>query len=174
MRAFTLIELMIVVALVAVLLVIAIPSFKALTQRNRVAGEINSFVSDLQFARSEAIKRGQPVSLCASADGATCLGTNSWNQGWIVFNDVNGSGTMNNALDVRLRVRAGWTSGDTFGANPTLSALTYSREGFAAIPGGAVTMPLRTSPVNSSATRCVAINRVGHHTVQSPGTGSCT
>ena len=171
---FTLIELMIVVTLVGILLVIAIPSFRELIQRNRVAGEINSFVSDLQFARSEAIKRGQPVSLCASADGSTCLGTNTWNQGWIVFSDVNGSGARDNVLDVLLRVRVGWTSGDTFAASPTLSALTYGREGFAVIPGGTVTMPLRTAPLNSNATRCIAINRVGRQTVQSPGTGTCT
>lgn len=171
---FTLIELMIVVTLVSILLVIAIPSFRELIQRNRVAGEINSFVSDLQFARSEAIKRGQPVSLCASADGSTCLGANTWNRGWIVFNDVNGSGTRDDVLDVLVRVRAGWVSGDTFAATPTLTSLTYGREGFAVIPGGTVTMPLRTSPLNSNATRCVAINRVGRQVVQSPGSGACT
>ena len=168
------IELMIVIALMAILLAVAVPSFRDLIQRNRVAGEINSFVSDLQFARSEAIKRGQPVSLCPSANGSSCLGTNTWHQGWIVFFDANGSGTVGGG-DTVLRVRAGWASGDTFVANPSLTSLTYGRDGFAAnLAAGTLTMPLRTSPVNNNATRCLTLNIVGRQTVQLPGVGSCT
>ena len=85
---------MVVVALVAILTALATPSFVGLIQRNRVSAEINSFAGDLQFARSEAIKQGLPVSICASSNGVSCLGANTWHSGWIVFADLNGSGAV--------------------------------------------------------------------------------
>ncbi len=174
MHGFTLVELVIVVAMVAVLASIAVPSFASLIQRNRVAAEINSLVSDLQFARSEAIRRGLPVSLCTSADGKSCLGTNAWHSGWLVFSDADGSGTMNGP-DTGLRVRAGWTSGDTFVADQDIAAVTFGGDGFAMnLPSsGLVTIPLRTSPVNNQATRCLALNRVGRHSIHGSGSEAC-
>ena len=69
----TLLELLTVIAVIAVLMAIAVPSFVSLTQTNRVAGEINALAGDLQFARAEAIKEGLPVSLCvANAAGTSC------------------------------------------------------------------------------------------------------
>lgn len=161
---FTLIELMVVVAIVAIMVAIAVPSFKDAIQRNRIAGEVNSFVGDLQFARSEAIKRGESVKLCPSLDGSQCVANSSdWHQGWIV----------QDAAKNVLRRRSGWSSSDTFVANPGLSELVFTRDGFADLGGGNVTIPLQTSPVNSNATRCVALNRVGRHAVQKSGVGSC-
>lgn len=131
-------------------------------------------MSDLQFTRSEAIKRGVQVSLCPSSDSATCLTTNTWHKGWIVFSDADGSGSLNSS-DTVLRVRKGWSSSDTFVASPSLTVLSFSRDGFAVkLPAGPVTMPLQTSPANASTTKCVALNRVGRQVVQSPGTGACT
>lgn len=173
---FTLIELMVVVALVAILVAIATPSFVSLIQSNRVSAEVNSFAGDLQFARSEAIKQGIPVSVCASSDGKNCLGSNTWQSGWIVFSDLDGSGTVT-AGDTVLRVRPAWSGGDTFVAAPSIVAVTYSRDGFAnlpvASPGASILLALRTAPVNAAATRCVSVNRVGHQTVLQGGKGGC-
>nr|EUJ12761.1 pilus assembly protein [Ralstonia solanacearum P673] len=157
----------------------AAPSFRSTIQSARTSIEVNSLVNDLQFARSEAIKRGQPVSICVSSDGATCLANsssnNKWQVGWIVFNDVNGSGGLDSASDVVVRKRAAFTGGDTFVASPTATVLTYNREGFATgLTSGTVTMTLHTVPVNQQATRCVAVNIVGHQVVQNAGTGSCS
>lgn len=173
---FTLIELMVVVAIVAIMVAIATPSFVSLIQSNRVSAEVNSFAGDLQFARSEAIKQGIPVSVCASSDGKNCLGANTWQSGWIVFSDVDGSGTVT-AGDTVLRVRPAWKGGDTFAAAPSIVAVTYSRDGFAnlpvASPGASIMLALRTAPVNAAATRCVSVNRVGHQTVLQGGKGAC-
>ena len=49
-------------------------------------------VTAFNLARMEAIRRGTPVSVCASADQASCSGANDWASGWIVFTDANGSG----------------------------------------------------------------------------------
>lgn len=170
------IELMIVVALVGVLTALAAPSFVGLIQRNRVSAEVNSFVGDLQFARSEAIKQGLPISVCASSTGTSCLGANTWHSGWIVFVDLNGSGAFDTG-DTVLRKRPAWNGTDTFIAAPSMTSVTYSRDGFANLPvgtGTAILMTLHTAPVNANATRCVSINRIGHQSVLPGGTGGCS
>jgi type IV fimbrial biogenesis protein FimT len=173
-RGFTLIELMVVVAMVAILMAVAVPSFRDATERNRVSAQINTFVSDLQLARSEAIKRGLAVSLCASSDGGSCLTSNTWNTGWIMFVDPATSGSRTSASTQPLiKIRAGWTTTETFAAiSPTPSnAITYNRDGFVA--SGVVTMVMRTTPSRNVSTKCVDIGMVGRQTVQTYGVGSC-
>jgi type IV fimbrial biogenesis protein FimT len=167
----SLIEVLTVIVIVAILTTLAVPSFRDVTQRNRIASQINSFIADLQFARSEAIKRGVSVTVCPSTSGAACSGLNAWHSGWIVFSDVDQSGSVNGSDQV-LRRQTGLSNSDTFRVTPAANVVvTYNREGFANF--GASTLKMATSPVNSNATRCVAINRVGRHQVQSLGTGSC-
>lgn len=98
-RGFTLIELMVAVAVFAVLLGIAVPSFQSLSASNQVTSQTNDFVSALNLARSEAIRRGSRVTVCKSSDGASCVTANHWEQGWIVFVDTTRSGT-DAAVDV--------------------------------------------------------------------------
>lgn len=169
----TLLELMVVVAVVAVLLGIAVPSFVKMTQTNRVAGEINALSGDLQFARAEAIKEGLPVTICTSSNGSSCLGSSSWSTGWIVFSDANGTQTVD-AGDVVLRKQIPWTNSDTFIADNSTVAVTYSRDGFATALPGTVTWKLHTQPLNAAASRCVAVNIAGRQQVQKTGSGSCT
>ncbi|MBN6211829.1 GspH/FimT family pseudopilin [Ralstonia pickettii] len=164
-RGFTIVEILVTLTIVAILAVIAVPSFNGTIQRARTQSEANSLVNDIQFARGEAIKRGMPVSLCASQDGATCTNANAWHVGWIIFNDDNGSGTLDASTDSVLRYRPRFTSGDTFTAttSSTSSALTYSRDGFAInLPNsGTFKVSLSTTPVNATAARCVTVNMVG-------------
>lgn len=90
---FTLIELMVTVAILAILAVIAIPNlqdFLVRTQRQQVTSEI---VSGLALARSEAIKRATPVTLAGKATGAQAL-----QGGWRIFVDPNRTGTFDPAL----------------------------------------------------------------------------
>jgi type IV fimbrial biogenesis protein FimT len=173
---FSIIELMVVVALAGVLLGLAVPSFRGLIQRNRAAGEMNSLVGDLQFARSEAIKRGMPVSLCPSSDGGTCLGVGTWHSGWIVFTDPDRSGTLDDAdAEEVLRTRAAWSGGDTLVADTGLLAVTYGRDGFATnLPAGVVVLPLRAASGGEGPLQCLVLNRVGRQTVHRGGTQACT
>lgn len=84
----TLLELMITLAILAILSTIAVPSFSNLHQDNSRTVAVNGFVHALYLARSEAIKRGHVVSLCKSADGATCNRDLAWNDGWMVFDNL--------------------------------------------------------------------------------------
>lgn len=67
-RAFTLIELMVTIVVLAILLAIAVPSFQGMLDRKRVAGLAAVLVADIQLLRSEAIKRSAPVELVLQSD----------------------------------------------------------------------------------------------------------
>lgn len=82
-QGFTLIELIVTMAILAILLVVGVPSFRSMIEGNRIAAASNDLVTGLQLARSEAIKRGIPVVLCASSDQATCAATPVWINGWV-------------------------------------------------------------------------------------------
>jgi type IV fimbrial biogenesis protein FimT len=169
----TLLELMVVLAVMAILLTIVPPSLSGLIQRNRVAAQVNGFVGDLQFARAEAVKEGLPVTVCTSSDGVTCKGATSWNTGWIVFADPIAKQTHDGTETV-LRRQTPWTSSDTFTASNSISAITYTRDGFALSLPGNITLTLHTSPVNANASRCVVVSVVGRQQVLSPNGGTCT
>lgn len=85
-QAFTLIELMITVAIAAIVLAIAIPSFNVQMLNSRSVALGEELASAINFARSEAVKRGARVSVCPSNNGTGCGG--AWADGWIVFVDA--------------------------------------------------------------------------------------
>ena len=168
---FSLIELMIVIAIAAILATLAAPSFIATTQRFRSLSESSSFASDLQYARSEAIKQGLPVTLCSSSDGSTCAASNNWHFGWIIFSDP--AATQTATPGSILRKQKSWVGTDTFVANSAISAITYNRDGFRSLPSssaGPVTVTLHTSPANNNATRCITVSATGRLRTLSYGT----
>lgn len=85
---FTLIEIVVTLAILALLSAIALPAFNGIIRNNRLTAVANEFVSHLDYARTEAIKRGNRVTVCRSSNGVSCDG--DWNDGWIVFDDPDG------------------------------------------------------------------------------------
>lgn len=82
-RGFTMVELMVALAVLAILLGIAVPSMTQFSFRSKLRSYSNEVVASALLARSEAIKRNQTVTLCVSSDGTSCA-SGSWESGWIV------------------------------------------------------------------------------------------
>ncbi len=93
-HGLTLIELMVTLAVFAIITVLAFPGFKLYQQNSNRVSQINDLVAVFNMARSEAVKRGLAVTVCASADQATCSNINDWTTGWIVFIDDNQNGAV--------------------------------------------------------------------------------
>jgi len=83
-RGFTLLELMVTVAVLVVLIGIAVPSLGDATLAGKLAASANDLVAGVAMGRSEAIKRNAVTSLCVSSNGTSC-GSGGWEQGWIVI-----------------------------------------------------------------------------------------
>lgn len=115
-RGLSLVELMLVLALAAVLLGLAIPSFQGLVARNHLSATTNTLVFSLQTARSEAIKRALPAGVCTSNNSldpnASCSQGSGYVGGWIAYIDDNGNGNRDVGEEIVMAVEdrgAGFT-----------------------------------------------------------------
>jgi type IV fimbrial biogenesis protein FimT len=160
---FTMVELMMTVAIGSIVLMLAVPSFRYVTNSNRIAAEINGLLGDLQFARAEAIKEGRTVTVCVSSDGANCTGGTAWQNGWIVFQDPTNLGVVDANENV-LRIQKTFSGTDTFvatGIPNGITSVTFNREGYAAPIANGTILTLHDSTSNTNWTRCLTINLVG-------------
>ncbi|WNL45160.1 GspH/FimT family pseudopilin [Dyella sp. BiH032] len=95
-RGFSVVELMIALAVAAILLVVGAPSFRDALRRNKVSATSNALLADIAYARSEAINRGNIVSICPSSDQKTCTANGTaYENGWLIYTYAPGKGTPN-------------------------------------------------------------------------------
>ena len=172
-RGFTLIEIMVTVAVAVILLAVAVPNYINFMRSNRLSTSVNTFVQALQLARLEA--RGRGATLCASTGKVDATSkheecdTTEWGQGWIVFSDSTFDGVPNGGDEIlrvgaafpeELVIKAGATAKVKFGRQgfSVPAGTTYNFEfcvkGFAAgrnvavnIAGSPSTLPITTCPV---------------------------
>ncbi len=156
----SLLELLVVIAIGSLLFSIGVPSYRSVTNSNRIASEVNGLLGDLQYARAEAIKEGQTVSVCASTDGASCSNATAWQSGWIVFSNPNGDNVVD-AGETVLRAQRPFDGTDTFQASNAVAVVTFNREGFAAGIANGALISLHDPTNNSNWTRCLSITRIG-------------
>lgn len=167
---FTLIEAITVMTVAGVLLAIGVPSFKYVTTANRMSSDVNGLLGDLQFARAEAIKEGQPVTVCPTADnGVSCANVATWQIGWMVFVDNGVTGTVD-GNDVVLRIQAPFTNQEQMLSNQApLSYISFNREGFVTTAPTPVTITLHDSTSNAQYTRCLSFTIIGAMSTQTNG-----
>jgi prepilin-type N-terminal cleavage/methylation domain-containing protein len=86
-QGVNLIELVVAMSIAALSLTVGVPAFVDLRVSSDRSSALIELVAAAKLARSEAALRGQAVSVCASANGASCSNSNNWSTGWIVFRD---------------------------------------------------------------------------------------
>lgn len=99
-NGFTIVELLITLAIAAILLTIGIPSFSSVIKNNRQTTLLNEFTSYFHYTKSQAVTLGIPVTLCKrNTAGTNCDNSASWDNGWIVFIDDNADGDLDDDGD---------------------------------------------------------------------------
>ncbi|KAA3650119.1 MAG: prepilin-type N-terminal cleavage/methylation domain-containing protein [Proteobacteria bacterium] len=146
-RGVTLIELMVTVAVVAILAAFAVPSFQELIRSSRLSTAANDLSTALALARGEAIRRGGRVTLCRSstATNATPVcdtGGGSWGDGWVLF--VNADADTPPAIDAGEEIlrRGDAVNGNTLVIQTTAdvaSSVTYRPDGTARLDNNQLT-----------------------------------
>ncbi|SFZ77200.1 GspH/FimT family pseudopilin [Chitinimonas taiwanensis] len=111
-QGLTLIELMIVIALLGVVMAIAAPNYQEFVRNSRLATASDELLTNMMLAKTEAIKRNGVVIVCNSSDptaaAPSCVADNpNWKTGWIVFVSKDGNGTFDEDEDELIRVTAG-------------------------------------------------------------------
>lgn len=91
---FTLVELLVALAVLAITLAIAVPGYQSIVASSRLSAYSGDLLASLQLARSEAIKRNSRVTVCRSADSESCGGAGGWGAGWLVFVDAANPGVV--------------------------------------------------------------------------------
>lgn len=160
---------MVTLSILGILLSIAVPNYITFIQNARLTGQANELVTALNYARSEAIKRGIRTTVCSrGATNTSCAGSNTWDTGWLVFVDCDSDGIRdtgncpdwdaNGAPDDEsvLLVRPPLDNGNTL-RTVNLPDVTYQNSGFS---GNADTFRLCDTRGIASG-RAIVVNRQG-------------
>lgn len=125
----TMLELVVVLAISALLLGIGIPSVAAFTHNSRLASATNELVSSLHLARGEAIKRNSRVVMCTSATGTSCTTSGDWHEGWLLFQDGNNNAVLD-AGETLILARQAFPAGLSLKGNTWVSKyISYTPSG---------------------------------------------
>lgn len=134
---FTLVECLVTLSIAAVLVALAAPALGRLLHSVHLSTASNALMSSLRLARSEALRRGGRVALCRSADGLSCATDGGWEQGWIVFHDLNANGVLDPGETLIERAEALGGGLVLHGNAPLASALTFTgMAGMRTVAGG--------------------------------------
>lgn len=172
-HGFTLIEIMITIAIAGILLAVAVPSFVNASLGWRLSTYANSMVSTAHIARSEAIKRNFALTLCPSSDGATCLDGN-WESGYIVMcmSDDATTCKTGGATPLVLQKQAGMPGGWKMTETNAVTRIVFQPTGTGAT--SAVFTVCRATPTVGSNERVVRISTTGRPSVTKTTAGVCT
>ncbi len=174
---FSILDLIIAMAVAAILLTLAIPSFGTLNMNKRITTQSNNFISTLALARSQALKRVSRVTVCNSSNGTSCSGSGTWEQGWIVFADTDNDATVDSGEDI-LSVYSALDGGNTLrGSSNVTNYISYVASGSTRLTSGAFqtgTLVLCDSRGSGEHARAINISATGRSRVESTSPVTCT
>jgi type IV fimbrial biogenesis protein FimT len=134
---FTLVETMVTLSLAAATLTAGVPALNSTVASMRLSSATSGYFSNLILTRSEAIKRNARVVLCKSANGMSCTTSGGWEQGWLVFHDVNNNAKIDPQEAVLQRQEALPGGVRLVGNGPVASYVSYTPLGHTSYPSGA-------------------------------------
>jgi type IV fimbrial biogenesis protein FimT len=168
---------MVTVSVLAIVLAMGVPSFQQLILSNRMAVQANDFLGSMNLARSEAVKRGQRVVLCKTADPLAANPCNTstsvaWGQGWLIFVDSDNDAQFD-AGEVLLKVHERISPSTLSGNTNVADYLSYAADGTTRLTSNAFQSgTLTLCPGASNMTgRTITINAVGRARIS---TVTCT
>lgn len=171
-EGFTLLELMITVAVLAILLGIGIPSFNSVIASSQLTSQTNRIVAALNAARMEAVKRNTHAVICTSSNGTACNGT-SWASGWLIFMDSNKDGSLGTGEDIFAKAEA-YANVTAVGNTNVSSKVRFQADGtIVPVLVGTIRICKTTTAVSENA-RDIVINAGGRARVERKAlSGSC-
>ena len=175
-QGFTLIEMLVAVAIAAILTSIAAPSVAQLAASLQLTAASNTLVSSLHLARNEAIKRNGRVVLCKTTDGIHCAATGGWEQGWIIFHDSNNNSLHEDAEPIIQHQQALSASLRMTGNATVGSYISFVATGGTRLVGGgfqAGTLTLCRASTSAADARQVILNAAGRPRTQKAAIPSC-
>lgn len=132
----TLVELLVALSVFSILLTVGVPSFSQFTTSTRLSSYANTLLSHMALARSEAVKRNVRVVICKSSDGSTCTSLGNWNQGWIVFADLDNNASASTGEQIITTMPALSTGFSLSGNTNVSNYISYDAQGIPKLTTG--------------------------------------
>jgi type IV fimbrial biogenesis protein FimT len=161
LRGVTLTELLIAMAILAILLAAGVPAFRGMIMDNRISAQTSELLADLALARMEAVKRHVRVVMCKrNTAGTTCDTSTAWKDGRLIFIDANANGAFDNGVDTVIKVVDPLSGNNTLADSTSADAMTFLPSG-AALTLPAPTFKLCDSRTGANLGRSITIEPSG-------------
>lgn len=170
-HGFSLLELIVTVAILAIALGVAAPSLRDAVLNTRMTAQANDFMADLAVARSEAVKRSVSVFMCTSSNQTTCT-SGSWANGWLIVLDNDGDGAWEAGEATIVKAHEALSQGNTLTVTGAIAGpgsvtyIPYHPSGMSTLANVVIAMcDMRTGTAGRQKGRTITVNRTGRAVV---------